>query len=304
MEASEDLRLFELQEDPDLWEAAMEAEQQRAKTDPAARQLLEAIYYDADREAAFQRFFDGLELRTILALLPLLGVQKHHTICELGGGPGWLGWALRLHGYEHLEMLEPNNRHTTGTGYLRSRPDAQDIKIWNELSTWYTSPEKVDVVLTHNCVHHFRHLSYVAACVRKKIRPGGRWVMIREPYVESSSELYSLLRTHPYSQRYGLFEYAMPAHHYVEAVELAGFKLSAVVPADYANNTLSMYVEDPGGRRTKLLTSLINGALTLAPKLTAAAFKAERWRHLIAPGRTGRFYRPQVMMFERVDVAL
>jgi alkylhydroperoxidase family enzyme len=279
-DAADGLTLFELEENPSNWEAAMCAEQERAKTDASARAVLESIYCEQDRGRAFQRFYESF---------------------ELGGGPGWLGWALHLHGYRSLEMLEPNGCFTTGTGYLRTREDAQDIRIWNDLPAWYASPERYDAVLTHNCAHHFRNLSYVAACIRQKIRPGGRWLMIREPYVDTPGELYELLRAHPYCQKYGAFEYAAPASHYVEALELAGFALAAVVPAGYANDTLSCYSETPGGPRNQLVTAAVDLAVAHAPAVTTALYRAER---LVAPALKlrPRFSRPQAMLFERVEI--
>lgn len=302
-DAADDLALFELEENPERWENAVRAEQVRARESAEAARVLESIYCDEDRARAFDRFAQSYELKTLRGLLDRAGIGPDQRICEIGGGPGWLGWALHRAGYRSLEMLEPNGHHNTGTGYLRTREDARAIKIWNDLAAWYASPERYDVALTHNCVHHFRNLSYVAACIRKKLRPGGLWLMVREWYADTPEEVYQLLRAHPYSQRYGVFEYPLPAAHYVEGVELAGFRLRAAVPAGYANDTLALYVQSPGGLRNRLLTGAIDLALERAPAVTAGLYRAERVASLLVGPRFQRFTRPQALLFERVEVA-
>lgn len=302
-DASADLTLFELEENPARWEAAVQAEQRKAEGDPGAAHILESIYCEADRARAFERFFASRELSVLRGLLGRLGVEPSARICEIGGGPGWLGWALHRLGYRSLEMLEPNDLYNTGTGYLRTRDDARDIRIWNDLGAWYASPERHDVVLTHNCVHHFRNLSYVAACIRQKLAPGGLWLMTREWYADSPAEVYHLLRSHPYSQRYGLFEYPLPAAHYIEGIELAGFRLKALVPAGYANDTLALYQQSPGSLRNRLQTAALDLALARAPALTAGLYRAERVASLLAGPRFRRFTRPQAALFERVEVS-
>lgn len=301
-DASDGLDLFNLVEDPARWEAAIVAEQERARRDPEAARILASIYCEEDRETAFARFRDSFELDVLDGLLRRVGVGPSRSICEIGGGPGWLGWGLRGRGFTSIEMLEPNGHHNTGTGYLRTRQDARDITIWNDLGAWYADDRRYDAVITHNCAHHFKNLSHVAACIRKKIAPGGAWLMVRESYADSAAELYYLLRSHPYCQRYKLFEFSMPAAHYIEALEIAGFRLSAVVPAGYANDTLALYVEGPGGLRNRLATRLIDAALAAAPRTTAMLYRAERLASLLAGPRFRRFTRPQAVLFHRVEV--
>src|SRR5436190_1494621 len=102
-----------------------------------------------------------------------------------------------------FELEESPDRHENAI--LSEQARARDITIWNDLAAWYASPDRYDVALTHNCVHHFRNLSYVAACIRKKLQPGGLWLMVREWYADTPEEVYQLMHAHPYSQRYGLF---------------------------------------------------------------------------------------------------
>jgi hypothetical protein len=298
----DDLEMFGLVEDPDRWERLILDENRRASFDPTARAIIESMYWETDRERAFARFLESRDCAGIGKLLKLLGVRSDHAVCEIGGGNGCLAWALCQAGYRDMTLLEPNPHFITGTGYLQTRPDARRLKIGNDLPGWYGDPAKYDVILTRNCLHHFPNLAWSAACIRQKIVPGGRWVVIREPFAETASELYRFLHGHPYSQAYGVFEFALPAAHYVESIELAGFRLAAVVPGGYANNCLSQYENGPGGFWTRRWTAAVDFVLRRYPRGTAVAYRAEQFlrRTLSLPLRL--FSRPQVMLFERIEL--
>jgi hypothetical protein len=235
-------------------------------------------------------------------LLDLFGVGADAAVCEIGGGNGCLAWALRQAGYRRVSLLEPNPHFITGTGYLRTRADARDIVIENDLESWYESSRTYQTIITRNCVHHFRNLAWTAACIRQKIVPGGRWVMFREPFVETARELYRFLHGHPYSQAYGVFEFAFPPAHYVESLELAGFKLKAVVPAVYANGCLSRYETQPGGAWVRRLTAAVDVLLRRRPRWTAGAYRIEQIVRRLSGLPLGWFTRPQALLFERVEL--
>ncbi|APR80545.1 Hypothetical protein A7982_05892 [Minicystis rosea] len=302
MRAPDRLQIHSLVEDPDRWEAMIRAEIERARTDPAARAVIEAIYCEEDRAAAFARFREGPELARILALLSRLGVPRDARICEIGGGGGWLGWALHHAGYHRLEMLEPNDRYISGTGYLRTRSDAQAIRIWNDLDTFYADAGRYDLVLTHNCVHHFRSIGYVAAAIRQKMAPGARWLMLREWFADTAEELYQRLHDHPYSQKYGVFEFPYPASHYVESVEMAGLDLECVVPAGYANGLLDGSGSTEGTSLNRFGSRVIEGLVARAPAATVRAYRAELFANRYLGRHLRRFTRPPALVFRRREI--
>jgi 2-polyprenyl-3-methyl-5-hydroxy-6-metoxy-1,4-benzoquinol methylase len=302
MDAADALDIHGLVEDPERWEAMIRAEIDRGRTDPAARLVIESIYCEEDRAASFERFARSAELARLLGLLRRLGTPLDARICEIGGGGGWLAWALHRAGYRRLEMLEPNGHFISGTGYLRTRPDAADIRIWNDLDAFYADPGRYDLVLTHNCVHHFRDVSGVAAAIRKKLVPGAPWLMVREYYADTAAELYRLLQDHPYCQRYGVYEMAHPASHYVEAIELAGFTLEWVVPAGYANGVLDGRGFEEGGPRNRLGSWAFDRLLAAAPWTTARLYGAELFANRYLGRRLRRFTRPQAVAFRRREI--
>jgi hypothetical protein len=297
------LKIHSLVEDPERWEAMIRAEIERGRTDPEARAVIESIYCDEDRAAAFERFRRGPELARILGLLSRLGVPEDARICEIGGGGGWLAWALHLAGYRRLEMLEPNPSFISGTGYLRTRADARSIHIWNDLDAFYADAGRYDLVITHNCVHHFRGIGYVAASIRQKIEPGGRWLMLREWFADTPEELYQRLASHPYSQRYGLFEFPYPAAHYVESLELAGLELTGAVPAGYANGVLDGSAAQEGGAVNRLKSRAVEELLQRAPGATVQAYRAELFANRYLGRRLHHFTRPQALVFRRREIA-
>ncbi len=295
------LELFGLEEDPRMCESLIEKEQLRAERDPLARHLLETCYWEADREQAFQRYLNSRDFSATLELLRLFNIATDQPLAEIGGGSGFLSWALAQHDFQSVCLLEPNSHHTTGTGYLRTRQDATGITIENSLDAWYAAPDQFETVITRNCVHHFKNIAWIAACIRQKIAPGGYWVMIREPFVDTSRDLYRFMHTHPYSQRYGVFEFAFPPSHFVDALELAGFQLRAVVPEGYSNNCLSLYSEEAGTNRNAIFTRGVRWSLANFPRVTTACYRVQTMINRLLPGRR-YFARPQVMLFQRQEV--
>src|SRR5262249_41991274 len=107
------LEIFGLVEDPARWEATVRREIDAARSDPSARVMLESIYCDEDRGAAFERYRASRGFACIVRLLETLGLSRSARICEIGGGPGWLTWALRDAGFD-MELVEPNGEWITG----------------------------------------------------------------------------------------------------------------------------------------------------------------------------------------------
>jgi hypothetical protein len=291
------LNILGMVEDPDRLEAAMMAEQAKSVADVAARTTLESIYLEADRERSFQRFRDGYEFFTIKKLLETFGVGKNDPICELGGGPGFLSWALTQSGYQDLHLMEPNGRFNTGTGYLRSRDDAKGITIHNDLNEWHAAPAKFPIIITKNCIHHFKNIPQAAATIRQKMTETGLWFAFREAFADTPGELYAQIARHPYSQPYGLYEWWYPSWHYVESLEMAGFRCKAIVPMGYANNTLCTYQENPGGPQIENLTKQVDDILRTNPKATVDSFWEEVLRNRFQNGNTRFWSRPQLMVF-------
>ena len=298
----DDLELFGLREDPNISESMILNETRRASEDPIAKLVLESTYWEPDRECAFDRFLKSRDFNTTLALLKGWGIHETDSIVEIGAGSGFLAWALHRSGFQDLSLLEPNSNWVTGTGYLRSRADATNLKIENSIEAWYQNPIRYDHVLTRNCIHHFPNMTWIAASIRGKLKEQGNWFVIREPFVDSSKEWYGFMQSHPFSQKYKIFEFACPSRQYIDAIELAGFQLKAVVPAYYENNCLSLYSEKIGSKWNQRQSALLTWIFRKYPKLTVMFYRVESFLPRFIRNRLRCFTRPQVLWFEKVEI--
>lgn len=301
---SDQLEIFHLKEDPDRWEALINTETELARTDPAARAVVESMYWETDRALAFQRYLDSLDFKHLLHILKIFKVSFKKPLCEIGGGSGQLSWALSQSGFQDVTLLEPNPRWITGTGYLQTVASgaAGQLTLSNDLDAWYASPAKYPAVITRNCVHHFKNISMTAAAIRQKLAKGGLWFMVREWFADSPGELYRKLGEHPYCQKYKVYEFPFPAAHYIEATQMAGFRMVAVVPAGYANNSLSEYVNDEGPPSTRRYTRTMTSLLKRHPWITRRLYGMEYFLNRYLGAKFQRFTRPQVIIFRREEI--
>lgn len=294
--------LYFLQEDPDNFERAIAELIEISKSERSAQMILEGIYCESNRDKAFERFYQGLEFRTIITLLSRIKLSKKDPICEIGGGPGFLAWALHKSGFEDVSLLEPNGEWISGTGYLRSRSDSENISIENNLDDWYADPKHYAAVFTRNVIHHFKGLPFTIASVRQKIIPGGLWIAIREPFVETSSELYQLLREHPLCYRYSVYEFAYPIQYFIDSFRLAGFELISLIPSRYANNALSSFSEYEGNLKNRMFTKIVNRIWQLHPMITKSLYGFEKHFLRSIGLRRRLFLNPQLLIFRRIEV--
>jgi hypothetical protein len=221
-------------------------------------------------------------------------------MCEIGAGSGYLSWALIKAGFEDLTILEPNTHYVTGTGYLTSRPDAQTINCFSSEQCWYEDGRIYDNILTHNCIHHFRGIGYVAACIRTKMRPNARWFALREWYADTAAETYERLLAHPYALKYGVYEFPYSSLQMTQAIEAAGFRLEGVLPAGYRDDVLAQYVPVLEHHRARDLA--LDLLLSRRPGVLADLYRLEHILNACTPAHLALFTRPQLMVFRRVEV--
>jgi 2-polyprenyl-3-methyl-5-hydroxy-6-metoxy-1,4-benzoquinol methylase len=298
------ISLYSWREDPNRYEEIVRAQLDEAERDPAIALLLRSNYINRDPSVAFEEFRQSFEFQKIKELLATFGATPSSRLCEIGGGPGFLVWALHEAGFHDISLLEPNANFYTGTGYLRARSDACDIKIINDKEQWYAGDDSFDFILTRNCIHHFPNIGYIAACIRQKMKSRGRWFAWREQFAENSQQLYALLSSHPYAYQYGLYEYAYPVAHYVDSFTLAGLRLLAVVPFGYANNALIRFEPSGGDEKTRAFTLTVDRLLKKKPEATVRKLSLEIFTNRYLRGVLGprRYSFPSALVFERVPV--
>lgn len=301
---SEKIEFNALRENPDLWEKLIQEENSAASGgDAGARQRVESMFWESDRETAFRRYLQSLDFQQILDLLHVFRISRKSSLCEIGGGSGQLAWSLARSGYQQVELLEPNPRWITGTGWLETKLAELEgrLVIRNDLDQWYADERIYHNVITRNCVHHFPNIPMVAAAIRQKLKKGGHWVMIREWFADTPAEMRQQMRNHPYCQKYGVYEFPFPSRHYVDSLEYAGFRLRAAVPLGWGNNALSSYSPDPGSAKDQRRSRRWRSILKRWPGLTARLLRLENFSNHTLGSSFRKFSRPQMLVFQRVE---
>lgn len=293
----ENLNLISLEENSQKLEEAILEAHKKYYEDAAIKELLESNFLEPNREKSFQRFKSSKEFSIIYKLLHIFSASKE--ICEIGGGAGFLSWAISKSMGCEIDLVEPNSNYITGTGYLTTLSHA--IKIFNNVKAWHSNEKKYQTIITKNCIHHFQNIALVAATIRQKMNPEGIWFAFREWFADSPQELYKMLEEHPFSQNHNLYEWPYPAHHYIEAIEMAGFKLKAIIPAGYANNCLAWYSEGEWDLKTVKFTKKIDKMLTKNPNITVKKFWKEHRKNKLKNANLRFYTRPQLMVFKRIE---
>src|SRR5882672_7296199 len=97
------LDLMSLSEDPGRWERIIEDQQGEAEKNPDVAHLLHTIHLERDRAASFRRFHASREFAAILRVLSIFRVTPPFgPIAEVGGGSGYLCWALVRCGFRDI----------------------------------------------------------------------------------------------------------------------------------------------------------------------------------------------------------
>lgn len=231
------LMLRRMNESADLKESTIVNEILLSKNDANLKALLEVLYLDEDRASSFERYCASKEFKTLLdEILRQAKSDYNIKICEIGAGNGFFAVALAKSGFRNLSILEPNNGWITGTGFIEKTANTHGVRIWNSLDDWYNSDELYDLIITKACVHHFENICKVGTEIRCKISANGKWLMFEEWIANSAGELYYLLANHPHTAKYGQYEWPYSASIYVQLMQMAGFKLTEVIPNKYKNN--------------------------------------------------------------------
>lgn len=284
----------------DNWEKFEEIITKQQSENTSIQDTLKLLYLNKDRNEAFNRFRNSNEFFYIHHLLKILKVDTDQSICEIGGGAGYLAWALFVSGFQSMDLFEPNAAWTSGVGYLKTKADSKCMQIYHDLHEWHQKNIQYDVIVSKACLHHFGNISHISASIRQKMKIGGLWIAFREQFADTPLELITLLTEHDYCQKYKLYEWGYSASAYVDALEMVGLRLKAIVPAYYANDCIGTLFEDELSEEALAFTNEIDNLLQTSPEITVERFWQEHYAR-----RTGRktllqYTRPQVMIFEKI----
>lgn len=184
--------------------------------------LVQVCYYDDPIEAAAARFLASEEWPAIAAFLP---PKPGVRVLELGAGRGIVSWAFATCGCT-VYAIEPDPSALVGAGAIRSLCAATGqsiaiIELAGEKLNF--ADEFFDYVLCRGVMHHVSDLEQVCREVFRVLRPGGRFLAIKEHAADTPEELAAFLRSHPLHNLYG-GEHAFPLATYKRCIRDAGFR--------------------------------------------------------------------------------
>jgi SAM-dependent methyltransferase len=204
------------------WEAAVQwLREQGAQTD-----LVIAAYYDDPLLGAAERYRCSDEWRAIRVFLR----ERGGSALDIGAGRGIASYALATEGYA-VTALEPDPSHLVGSGAIRQlATDAGlPISICEQYSESLPFPDaSFDVVFARAVLHHALDLKSACREIFRVLKPGGRFVAVREHVISCSADLPVFLARHPLHKLYG-GENAFLLDEYLLALSCAGFRTPVVL---------------------------------------------------------------------------
>jgi SAM-dependent methyltransferase len=199
------------------------------RAEPCNQRFARDAYYDDPLIEAAERYWASTEWRAVRAWLP---AQRGLRILEIGAGRGIASYAFAKDGHDVM-ALEPDPSPIVGTQAIRRLAQDSGLRI----QVLETSSERLpldddsfDVVFARAVMHHVPDLAAACREFHRVLRPGGRFIGIREHVISREADLAAFHKIHPLHWRYG-GEMAYRLPHYLGALSSAGFgRVQAIEP--------------------------------------------------------------------------
>jgi SAM-dependent methyltransferase len=233
-----------------------------------------ACYYDDPLLGAAERYRGSQEFHELASYLP----AKKGLLLDVGAGRGISSYALAKEGWD-VVALEPNPSNSVGSGAIRqlaceSLTNITTVENWGERLPF--DDACFDVVHGRAVLHHARDLGAFCMEAARVLKPGGRFIAIREHVITHELDLPRFLEKHPLHSLYG-GEHAFTLSAYRSAIESAGLVMTSELnpwaslinlhPDDYKSlrNKISKAVRMPIGSILSQKVLKILGGLYQSP---------------------------------------
>ena len=151
--------------------------------------------------------------------------------------------------------LEPDGSDLVGAGAIRALAKDAGLKI--DVAEGHSesipcADAGFDLVFARACLHHTRDLKLACREMFRVLKPGGRFLAVREHVITRRADLPAFLRAHALHELYG-GENAFLLDEYREAFRAAGFRLTRTLAplesvVNYAPHTPATLRDEIAGR--------------------------------------------------------
>jgi SAM-dependent methyltransferase len=264
---------------------------------PDQRQLVADCYYDDPLIDAADRYWRSEEWAAVQEHLAL----RSGKALDVGAGRGIASYALAKDGFE-VTALEPDTSNLVGSGAIRTlvAESGLPIQVVEEFSERLPfADSEFNVIFARAVLHHVRDLEAACREFFRVLKPGGRFIAIREHVISRQEDLPRFLEQHPLHRLYG-GEHAYLLGQYVAAIQQSGFaKLTVLSPwqsplnyAPHSLKTLKAEMARRAGRGNPGIERLVGILLNLPGVWPLARLVLNRFDH--RPGRLYSFVAEKV----------
>ena len=213
---------------------------------PEQQAMVMGSYYEDPPIDAAQRYWRSGEWSAIRELLPAAcGPALRRRALDVGAGRGIASYALARDGFATV-ALEPDPSALVGAAAIRLLAQQSDlaIDVVQQASEQLPFPDGVfDVVFARQVLHHTSDMPRACREFYRVLKPGGRFIAVREHVVSRVEDLGAFFDKHPLHHLYG-GENAHLRSVYEHAIVDAGFRLERVVgpiesPINFEPQTLA-----------------------------------------------------------------
>lgn len=198
------------------WEAAV----CWLRAQPDQQELVKSAYYDDPLISAAERYRASSEWQAIRQYL----AGYSGAALDIGAGRGIASYSLALEGFS-VTALEPDTSDLVGAGAIHSLADEAKlaINVVQEFSERLPfSDASFDVVFARAVLHHTSNLEQACQEIFRVLKPGGRFIAVREHVISKPADLAAFFQIHPLHKLYG-GENAFMLREYKLAIQGAGF---------------------------------------------------------------------------------
>lgn len=221
---------------------------------PDKQDLVHDCYYDASPELAANRYWHSEEWNEIRKLIP----TDAGRVLDLGAGRGIASYALAKEGWDVI-AIEPDSSELVGSGAIRNIAKSEELSIQVVEEFGEHIPcesDSFDLVFARQVLHHANDLQALCAEMFRLLKPGGKFIAVRDHVISSTEDLPVFLGIHPLHQLYG-GENAYKLTQYLNALRSNGFIVEKVLRsfdsvinyAPYTRNSLREELQTRLNRR-------------------------------------------------------